>query len=502
MQVANCQPLFAWDALEDSPSLATLKRLLAAIPDAPLLDSLRQARGHGRDDHPVAVLWGVVLLTIVLRHVHFEACLAELRRNDDLRALIGIPRDEEHQVPDGWNVSRFLHVLGQEPHRTHLHAVFDHMVQRLGAVVPDLGCHTAGDASALNARRNKQRAAAAATTPAAEPSDATPTPTEAANALPAATPTPTVLPAPAAAAEPAPPDKVVLDPYGLPVAAGGRKEYADADGKVVKVVEWFGYKFHLLVDVKHEVTLAYVISSTKMADNEVLPELLQQARANLPTGRIKTLAYDKAADHEAVHELLHDAGIQPLIQHRQLWKTEPERLLPGHDGSSNIVYDEAGTLYCYDKVSDPPVRHPMAYIGHEPQRGTLKYRCPAKHEGWQCPMSSLCNAGKSYGKTVRIKQEEDLRRFPPIPRATKQFERLYKGRTAVERVNGRIKIYWGADDGNLVGGPRFHAFLGAIMVVHLGMASVLASLPRREGTLGKMKLSPIAQALQEEMAKA
>ena len=36
---------------------------------------------------------------------------------------------------------------------------------------------------------------------------------------------------------------------------------------------------------------------------------------------------------------------------------------------------------------------------------------------------------------MRIKQETDLRRFPPIPRATKQFEERYKGRTAVERVN-------------------------------------------------------------------
>jgi hypothetical protein len=502
VQLANCQPLFAWDALDDSPSLGSIQRLLASIPDAPLLDSLRQARGHGRDDHPVRVLWGVVLLTIVLRHVHFEACLAELRRNDDLRALIGIPRDDEHQVPDGWNVSRFLQVLGQEPHRGHLHAVFDHMVHRLGEAVPDLGCNTAGDASALNARRTKKRAAPAATATATEAAKATQANGDASNTPPAAVPTATALPDPPSEDQPASQDKVVLDPYGLPVAAGGRKEYTDADGKVVKIVEWFGYKFHLLVDVKHEVTLAYQISSTKMGDSEVLPDLLQQGRANLPAGRIKTLAYDKAADDEAVHELLHDAGIQPLIQNRSLWKNDSERMLPGHDGSSNVVYDEAGTLYCYDKVSDPPLRHQMAYIGHEPERGTLKYRCPAKHQGWECPMSALCNAGKSYGKTVRIKQEEDLRRFPPIPRATKQFERLYKGRTAVERVNGRIKIYWGADDGNIVGGPRFHAFLGAIMVVHLGMATVLASLPWREGTLGKMKLSPIAKVLQEEMAKA
>jgi hypothetical protein len=492
MHAGLCQPLFAWDALEDSPSLGTIKRLLAAIPDAALLDSLRQARGHGRDDHPVSVLWGVVLLTIALRHVHFEACLDELRRNDDLRVLIGIPRDEEDKVPDGWNVSRFLQVLGQDPHRQHLQAIFDHMVQTLGVAVPDLGTNTAGDASALNARRTKKRPEP--TSPPVEPApanaaDATPVPASA-------------LPAPRAADKPMPDDKVVVDDYGLPVAAGGRKEYTDDHGKVVKVVEWFGYKFHLLVDVKHEVTLAYRISSTKLGDNEVLPDLLWQAQANLPAGRIKTLAYDKAADDEAIHDLLHDTGIRPLIQNRALWKTEPERMLPGHDGSSNVVYDEAGTVYCYDKVSDPPVRHPMAYIGHEPARGTLKYRCPAQHEGWECPMASICNAGKSYGKTVRIKHEEDLRRFPPIPRATKQFERLYKGRTAVERVNARMKIYWGADDGNLVGGPRFHAFLGAIMVVHAGMATVLAGLPRREGTLGRMKLTPIAKVLQEEMAKA
>jgi len=31
----------------------------------------------------------------------------------------------------------------------------------------------------------------------------------------------------------------------------------------------------------------------------------------------------------------------------------------------------------------------MAYIGHEPERETLKYRCPAKYEGWECPMSKI-----------------------------------------------------------------------------------------------------------------
>src|SRR5262245_47403595 len=440
------QPLFDGDSLEDSPSLQTIKDLLGALPDAKLLDSLRKARGKGRNDYPVHVLWGVVVLRVALRHVTTEAMLGELRRNEGLRRLIGI--ESEAGVPHAWNISRFEEVLGQEPHRTLLKEVFQVLVQRLGLAVADLGKDTAGDATGLSARRKEGEAA-----------------------------------------------QEEID-EGLPQASGGRKEYRDAEGKVTKVVEWFGFKLHLLVDVRHEVVLSYAITDTKAGDGETLPVILDQAEANLPADRIETLAYDKAADTDDVHKALSGKGITPLIQMRGLWQTDPERMLPGHDGSSNVVYTEDGTIYCYDKVSDPPVRHKMSYIGHEPERETLKYRCPAKHEGWECPMSATCNAGKSYGKTVRVPQATDPRRFPALPRATKKFERLYKGRTAVERVNARLKVFWGVDDGNVMGSRRFFARVGVVLAVHAVFATLLASAPRREGTLGKIRLSPIAAALQ------
>ena len=120
-------------------------------------------------------------------------------------------------------------------------------------------------------------------------------------------------------------------------------------------------------------------------------------------------------------------------------------MLPGHDGRSNVVYDEAGTVYCYDKASRKPVCRKMSYIGHEPSRGTLKYRCPARHEGFGCASEERCNAGKKYGMTVRVKEEWDLRRFPPIPRATL-----------------------------LAGAPRV-----------------------KPGTLGRMRLGPVQQALRK-----
>jgi len=445
MIIHTPKPLFAWDCLEDSPSLQTVRDLLAALPDGKLLNSLRTARGKGRDDYPVSVLWGVVVLRVALRHITTEAVLADLRRNEGLRRIIGI--ESESGVPNKWNLSRFEDVLGQEPHRTLLKDVFTVLIQRLGVAVADLGHDTAGDATALSARRKPEEAA-----------------------------------------------QKELD-EGLPQASGGRKEYKDDDGRVTKVVEWFGFKLHLLVDVRHEVVLSYEITDTKAGDGETLPVLLDQAKANLPEGRIKTLAYDKAADSEEVHKRLSGEGITPLIQMRGMWKEERERMLPGHDGSSNVVYTEDGTIYCYDKFTEPPQVHQMAYIGYEPERETLKYRCPAKHEGWDCPMSNICNAGKSYGKTVRVSRQLDPRRFPSLPRATKKFERMYKGRTSVERVNARLKVFWGVDDGNLTGSRRFVAQVGVVLAVHAAFATLLASAPRREGTLGKQRLSPIAEAL-------
>jgi hypothetical protein len=452
MYIHTTAPLFAWEALEDSPSLKTLRQFLASVPDGKLLESLRRARGHGRDDYPLHVLWGVLLLTIALRHQGIEACLGELGRNRALRELIGI--ESEQTVPKKWNMSRFLEVLGSEPHRSLLREIFDAMVARLGLVVEDLGVHTAGDATALNARRTAS--AQGRKRDAAE---------------------------------------------GLPEATGGRKEYTDDEGRVTHVVEWFGYKIHLVVDVTHEVALGYAVTDTKAGDGETLPQVLVQTQNNLPAGRVKTLAFDKAADDEKVHKLLHANKVKPLIQNRSLWKEDLERPLPGHEGEvSNMVHDECGTVFCYDMESTPCVRHPMAYIGHEAQRGTLKYRCPARHEGWTCPSDGVCNKGLSYGKTVRIKQELDLRRFPAIPRSTKQFERMYKGRTAVERINARLKLFWGADDGNITGARRFHAFIGAVMIVHLGFATLLAGTPRRHGPMGKMHLGPIQKALQEGFA--
>ena len=444
MRIHATQPLFAWSELEDSPSLKTIRGVLGSLPDQPLLDALKKARGHGRSDYPLEVLWGVVVLSVLCRHVWLNDCLEELHRNPSLCRALGIRRVGD--IPNPANLSRFLDLLGRPGPLRALRGVFDALVADLGQVVGDLGRHTAGDSTSLKGKAKRD------------------------------------------------PEAVQQEvDEGLPQPSGGKKEYQDEEGRVVKVYEWFGYKLHLLVDARHEVALAYHVSDTTLGDNEGIEALVEQAEANLGQGRVETLAYDKAADDIKVHQLLHEHHIKPVIQARALWKDEKER--PLRVGLP-LVYDEAGTVFCYDTVSDPPVRRQMACIGYERGRETVKYRCPAVHDGLPCASREKCNGGKAYGLTVRIRCEEDLRRFPPVGRATKQFERLYKGRTAVERVNGRLKVFWGVDDGNVAGARRFHAHVGVVMVVHVALARWLAMQPRWEGgSLGQMSLSPIARAL-------
>ena len=230
-------------ATRPSPSLQTIRAVLSSLPDQPLLDALARARGHGRNDYPLPVLWGVVVLSVLCRHVWLNDCLAELHLNPTLYDIIGIRKVVD--IPKPCNLSRFMDLLGQAEPLAALRGIFDTMAKDLGLIVPDLGKHTAGDSTALAGKAKKD------------------------------------------------PEAVQKEvEQGLPQPSGGKKEYKDDDGKVVKVYEWFGYKFHLLVDVKHEVALAYHVSDTKLGDNEGIAPLIEQAVANLGEGRIETMAYD------------------------------------------------------------------------------------------------------------------------------------------------------------------------------------------------------------------
>jgi len=205
--------------------------------------------------------------------------------------------------------------------------------------------------------------------------------------------------------------------------------YTDAKGQPKKsIVKWFGYKVHLLVDAFYELPIAALLSTAKDNDAPHFPELWWKGKANLPElyTRAKSNALDKGYDETAVHKTLWADRVMPVIAIREQTEEENKVLLPE---SQQVC----------------PNNRPLRFDGFEWGRQALRYDrpqdCPKVHKKGYCELSCTCGQ-----KLVRVKIDDtNLRHLGPVPRHSKKYQRLYNGRSAVERVNERLKERWGLD---------------------------------------------------------
>jgi len=108
----------------------------------------------------------------------------------------------------------------------------------------------------------------------------------------------------------------------------------------------------------------------------------------------------------------------------------------------------------------------MAYGGFEKSRGTLKYRCPAHHYGMECAGKESCPVGKA----VRVPMNEDRRIFTPVARSSYKWQRQYKRRTAVERVNSRLDVSFGFEKHTIRGLRKMRTRCALALSIMLAMA--------------------------------
>lgn len=93
-----------------------------------------------------------------------------------------------------------------------------------------------------------------------------------------------------------------------------------------------------------------------------------------------------------------------------------------------------------DKESHPHCRcgAEMCNWGFNKDKEAIKYRCPfICGRIRECKFACECSKS-SYGKTIYVKREDDIRYFPNIPRDSDEYKSIYKERTASERVNNRV----------------------------------------------------------------
>ena len=414
--------LFGWQAVESLGELERLGLVLRYLPDEPLMRELERERGQGRDDYPIRAVWNSLLAGIVYQHPTAESLRRELRRNPSLRQTCGFdPLRGAEAVPPPSAYTRFFRSLLR--HAAGVERVFAALQGELEAALPDLGATLAVDGKAI--------------------------PTYA---------------RPRAADEPA----LARDGRRDVDADWGVKERTGkrADGTLyTQVTKWFGYKLHLVVDARYELPVAYEVTAAAGAEApaaEALRQRLAKERPTLLKERTEYWLADKGYDDgKMIARLWDEHGIKAVIDIRDCWKDGEETR--GVRGQSNVVYTYAGEVYCYPGRGE---RHRMAYGGFEADRASLKYRCPAAQYGFACP-----NEGKCAVKgAVRIALAEERRVFTPLARSRARWRRVYRQRTAVERVNGRLDTLFGFERHTIRGLAKMRLRVGLALVVMLAMA--------------------------------
>lgn len=424
MAIIPQKRLFGWEQIERLGDLERLRLVIEYMPDEALMRRLEKERGLGRDDYPIRGMWNATLAGVVFQHSSVESLLRELSRNGQLRLMCGLDK-----VPTSWAFSRFLSKLMSISEQ--IDEIFNGLVNELAALLPDFGENLAIDGKKLpthgNPRKNKK---------------------------------------------PADGRRDVDADFGKKVYRGQRE-----DGTMwEKIISWFGYRLHLIVESNYELPVAFSVTKASCAEGPQAHALLDEMEITQPEilERCKHLSADRGYDGtELIVRLWDDYRIKPIIDIRNMWKDEDKtRLL---EGKENVVYNYCGCIYCYCPKTG--TRREMPYGGFEQDRETLKYRCPADHYGISCAGKEDCPVGRA----VRIPLEEERRIFTPVARSSYKFDDLYNMRSAVERVNGRIDDPFGLGKHYIRGLKKMQLRVGLALCVMLAMA------------LGKIKENKMAQ---------
>ena len=223
--------------------------------------------------------------------------------------------------------------------------------------------------------------------------------------------------------------------------------YTDKNGKPQSKKEYhYGFKTHIVCDVQSELPVAYSITAANADEKKEMmkllesPILLDEERRKI----IKYLLLDRGYDSTEMIKSVKCAGIIPVIDICNKWKDGEETR---QYKDTDIVYNYKGEVFFIDEACE---KHKMKYEGYDRQKKCLRY---------------------SHGdKTYKIYISYDERVFLPVARDSGKFKRIYKGRTAIERLNGRLDRDYMFEEHCIRGLKKMTLMVGLSLIIMNGMA--------------------------------
>lgn len=213
-------------------------------------------------------------------------------------------------------------------------------------------------------------------------------------------------------------------------------------------VTWFGYKLHLAVDTESELPIAFEVTPANVNDGDLGPVLIEKVASSVPENeKPKFYVMDAGYDQQKNYEAAHNNSAQAII---------PLNLRNEKEPPAGILSN--GTPIC-------SMGYEMVYWGAD--KNILKFRCPHILGKVDCPFGSAWCSGSNYGLVKKVNIKDDLRRYSSPHRNTRKWEDLYDRRTAVERVNSRLKTHLTANRLHVWGIKKVKTHLLLNMIVLL-----------------------------------
>lgn len=183
----------------------------------------------------------------------------------------------------------------------------------------------------------------------------------------------------------------------------------------------YNSQFHI------DIPLLLRFTSAKRHDSVNFLVSFHELLKNMPSLPVRDMCLDSAMDNISTYRLLKQKGIRAFIDLNSNCghpKTIPD----------SIKIDKNGTPICSQGFK-------MIPNGYDRSKDVLMWRCPFKKDHVsKCPNSCTSSA---YGRVIKTKTEWDIRLYTEVPRGTEEYKKIYRQRTATERINNRILNHYG-----------------------------------------------------------
>lgn len=405
--------IFDYMEIEILGDLERLKLLFDNIDDKELCETLEKERKQGRNDYPVRVMLNLVYAMKIFGHRSVESFRRELSRNKQLRVVCGLKEEDylylgkrKTFIPKARVFTGFFKKLVKYQHL--LDNIFNNDVKFMYDNLDNFGKDCALDGKLLDsyAKNDNKKSTS---------------------------------------------NEEKKDYRRENDASWTCKTYLFANG--TKKNTWHhGFEAHILCDANYGLPIWKKLETASISEQTVANDMIIDLDKNHKyiLDKMENFLADAGYDDAKRNALLKDKyNINPLVDTRHMWK---ENILKEIDNQP-LAYNEDGEVY-YIKDITTGEYEKLKYLGYDKQRKCLRYGFKYNDEK----------------KVFRIPISTDRRIFLPIARDSKKYKRLYKKRTEVERLNGRIDRDYMFNDHFIRGKKKMDMMLTLSFIIMLSMA--------------------------------